>query len=343
MNRHWRVIMTNFDRRSVLAGLGGAAGAFALPGLDGLTPAFAQDKIYRWGSSSLGSTGYQIIAVLAQSASKHSGQRHSSLATAGGTENMALLREKQIEFGQTTSTDWEPAITGVGRFKDKPVPAVQMFAYTIWQCQPMVREDSPIKTLADLKGRRVMPATAGGATNGLFQALFKAAGVEGINFTYGSWKETYDALAAGSVDCIPTLLTAGSPAGVLRQLTTTHKVRPLPVSAELIAKAREINPGVMSFTVTPATFPSLKEPTLMLSFSGIAATRADTPADTVYNVVKAIFDNAEDVRKTGGVPLANIQPKFATEHLIGRFPVHAGAARYFKEKGVWRDDLKIAG
>jgi TRAP transporter TAXI family solute receptor len=335
--------MADLDRRSVLAGLGGIAGTFALPGGGGISAALAQDKIYRWGSSSLGSTGYQIIAVLAQAATKHSNQRHSSLATAGGTENMALLREKQIEFGQTTSTDWEPALAGTGRFKDNPVPAAQMFAYTIWQCTPMVRDDSPIKTLADLKGRRVMPATAGGATNGLFQALFKAAGVEGINFTFGSWKETYDALAAGAVDCIPTLLTAGDPSGTLRQLTTTHKVRMLPIAPEIIAKARSINPGVMSFRVTPEMFPALAEPTLMLSFGGIAATRADMPEELVYDLTKAIFDNAEDVRKTGGVALKNIEPKFAIEYLNDRFPVHAGAARYFKEKGVWRNELKIAG
>ncbi|MCB1546575.1 MAG: TAXI family TRAP transporter solute-binding subunit [Hyphomicrobiaceae bacterium] len=336
--------MADLDRRTVLAALGGAGGALMLPGLGGGSLAFAQDKIYKWGSSSLGSTGYQIIAVLAQAATKNSKQRHTSLATAGGSENMALLREKQIDFGQTTSTDWEPAIKGTGKFKGKPVPAVQMFAYTIWQCTPMVRADSPIKSLEDLKGKRVMPTTAGGATNGLFQALFKAIGIsDKVNYTYGSWKETYDAFAAGAVDCIPTLLTAGNPSGTLKKLTTTHKVRILPVTPELIKKAQAINPGVMSFTVDPKTFPSIDKPTLMLSFGGVAATRADAPKELVYSVVKAIFENTDYVQKTGGVALKDVRLDFATKYLIDSYPVHAGAAQYFKEKGVWREGLKIAG
>lgn len=335
--------MTKLDRRSVLMGSAGIAGSAAL-GFSPFAEALAQEKIYKWGSSSLGSTGYQIIAVLAATASKHSKERHTSLATAGGSENMALLRDKQLEFGQTTSTDWYPAINGIGKYKDKPVNAVQMFSYTVWQCSPMVRADSTIKTLADLKGKRVMPATAGGATRGLWDTLFKVAGLEkDVRFTYGSWQETYDALAAGAVDCIPTLLTAGNPSGVMKKLETTHKVRVLPLDEDLIKKAQAANSGVLSAVVKPDTWPTLTGPTLMLSFGGIAATRPDVPKEVVYNLTKAVFDHAEEVRKTGGVALKDISAEFAVRYLLPAYPVHAGAAQYFKEKGVWRDELKIAG
>jgi hypothetical protein len=336
--------MSGSTRRSVIQGLGATAGAGVLmPWLGGLSAAQAS-KIYQWGSSSLGSTGYQIITVLAAAASRHSGARHASLSTAGGAENMALLGEKIIDFGQTTTTDWYPAINGKGRYEGKPVDAVQMFSYTIWQCTPMVRADSDIKTLADLKGKRVMPATAGGATNGLWQTLFEAAGIkDDVNWTYGSWKESYDALAAGAVDCIPSLLTSGAPSGVLQQLETTHKVRILPIDQALIDKAQEMNPGVMGATITPDIWKSLSEPTLMVSFGGVLATRPDVPEDVAYAVTKAIYDNAEFVRQRGGVPLKDITAEFATKYLMKAYPVHAGAAKYFKEKGVWRDDLKIAG
>ncbi len=335
--------MTDHNRRTLLKGAAGIAGAAAFsPGL--LLEALAQDKIYKWGSSSLGSTGYQIIAVLAANAAKFSKDRHTSLATAGGSENMALLREKQIDFGQTTSTDWQPAISGLGKFKDSPVPAAQMFAYTVWQCSPIVRAESSIKTLDELKGKRVMPATAGGATRGLFDALFKAAGIQDqIKYTYGSWSETYDALAAGAVDCIPSLLTTGDPSGALKKLETTHKVRVLPVSDELIQKAQAINSGVQSAEVTPDTWPTLTAPTKMVSFGGIAATRTDAPAELVYTVTKAVFDHADEVKKVGGVALRQFSAEFATQFLLPAYPVHAGAAQYFKEKGVWRNELKVAG
>ncbi len=337
--------MSETTRRNVVLGLGASAGAAALaPLTGGISAAHAAGKIYQWGSSSLGSTGYQIITVLAASASKFSKERHASLSTAGGAENMALLGEKIIDFGQTTTTDWDPAINGKGRYEGKPVNAVQMFAYTIWQCTPMVRADSDIKTLADLKGKRVMPATAGGATNGLWTTLFEAAGLkDDVNWTYGSWNETYDALASNAVDCIPTLMTAGDPSGVLQRLETSHKVRILPISEELIAKAQKMNPGVASATITPESWKSLPGPTLMVSFGGVLATRPDVPEDVAYAVTKAIFDNTDFVQKRGGVRLKDIRLDFATKYLMPAYPVHAGAAKYFKEKGVWRDDLKIAG
>lgn len=329
--------MSSTTRRTVLKGISAGAGGLALGGL----PAHASNKVYQWGSSSLGSTGYQIITVLAAAASKFTDGRHASLSTAGGAENMALLGEKIIDFGQTTTTDWHPAINGLGRYDGNPIDAVQMFSYTIWQCTPMVRADSDIQTLDDLKGKRVMPATAGGATTGLWTTLFEAAGLKDeVEWTYGSWRESYDALASGAVDCIPSLLTAGNPSGILQQLETTHQVRVLPVSEELIAKAEALNPGVKSATIGPDTWESLPEPTRMVSFGGVLATRPDVSEDVTYGITKAIYENAEFVRKRGGIKLKDITTEFATEVLMPAYPVHAGAAKYLKEIGVWRDDLK---
>ncbi|MFK7944568.1 MAG: TAXI family TRAP transporter solute-binding subunit [Paracoccaceae bacterium] len=329
--------MTGTTRRTVLKGLSAGAGGLAL---SGLAPAYASNKVYQWGSSSLGSTGYQIITVLAAAASKFTEKRHASLSTAGGAENMALLGQQIIDFGQTTTTDWYPAINGLGRYEGNPVNAVQMFSYTIWQCTPMVRADSDIQTLDDLKGKRVMPATAGGATTGLWTTLFEAAGIKDeVEWTYGSWRESYDALASGAVDCIPSLLTAGNPSGIMQQLETTHKVRVLPVSEDLISKAEGLNPGVKSAIIGPETWSTLTEPTRMVSFGGVLATRPDIPDDVAYAITKAVYENAEFVRDRGGVKLKDITPEFATEVLMPAYPVHAGAAKYFQEIGAWRDDL----
>ncbi|MCR9073497.1 MAG: TAXI family TRAP transporter solute-binding subunit [Alphaproteobacteria bacterium] len=334
--------MTILTRRTLLQGIGGAAGAAAMTPLLGGGAQAA--KIYQWGSSSLGSTGYQIITVLAAAASKHSDGRHASLSTAGGAENMALIGEGILDFGQSTTTDWYPAINGLGRYEGKPVKAVQMFSYTVWQCTPMVRADSGIETLEDLVGKRVMPATAGGATTGLWNTLFEAAGLKDkVEWTYGSWSETYDALASGAVDCIPSLLTAGNPSGVLQRLETTHGLKILPISEDLVAKAAEMNPGVKSAMVTPETWGSLKEPTRMVSFGGVLAASPEISEDVGYTVTKAIYENAADVRKRGGVRLKDITPEFAMEFLMPAYPVNAGAAKYFKEIGIWDDQFTIHG
>ena len=329
-------------RRKVLQGAAKlTAGGAALAAFGPASPAEAA-KIYQWGSASLGSTGYQIITVLAAAVTKHSDLRCSSLSTAGGAENMALLGEGIIDFGQSTTTDWMPAIKGLGRYK-KPVKAYQMFSYTVWQCTPMVLADSDIMTLEDLAGKRVMPATAGGATAGMWKTLFEAAGIaDKVKWTYGSWTESYNALKSGAVDCIPSLLTSGNPSGRMIELEVARKVRMLPISAELIAKAAAMNPGVMEATVTPETYKSLAAPQRFVSFAGILAVHPRIDEETGYAVTKAVYDNAAEVRKKGKVQLKDVEIDFATKYLMPAYPVHPGAARYFKEKGVWRDELTIA-
>ncbi|MFN4088675.1 MAG: TAXI family TRAP transporter solute-binding subunit [Alphaproteobacteria bacterium] len=326
-------------RRDVLAGIAAVGGTAAL-GRAGI--AFAQDaKPLTWGSSSLGSTGYVILTTLASFVNKSTDLRNSAISTQGGTENIVLMGKGELDLGQTTSSGWSLATAGEKPFVEK-VPLVQMFSYTIFQTSPMVRADSPINTVADLAGRRVMPAGAGGATALMFRILMEAGGVGGkINWTFGSWRETYDAMKAGAVDCIPTLMTNGRMSPVMTELTAGMAMRPVQITDDLVAAAQQQNPGILVSTVEPAQWDTLTEPAQLITESGILATTPRLGDDAGYAITKAVFDNAEEIRASGA-QLRDVAPDFATRFLLPGFPVNAGAARYFKEKGVWRDDLTIA-
>ena len=244
-----------------------------------------------------------------------------------------------MDLGQTTSSGWSLATAGEKPFVEK-VALEQMFSYTIFQTSPMVRADSPIKTAKDLAGKRVMPAGAGGATALMFRLLMQAAAVN-VNWTFGSWRETYDAMKAGAVDCIPTLMTNGRMSPIMTELTATQEMRPVLITDDLVKAAQKENPGILVSTVEPAQWNTLKEPAQLITESGILATTPRLGADAGYAITKAVFDNAEEIRGAGA-QLRDIAPDFATKFLLPGFPVNAGAARYFKEKGVWRDDLTIA-
>ena len=69
---------------------------------------------------------------------------------------------------------------------------------------------------------------------------------------------------------------------------------------------------------------------------------ADTAsAEDGYEIVKSVLDNVDEV-KSFGKPLAGIGLEAAVNNLLAAYPVNAGAAQYYKEKGVWREELKIA-
>ncbi len=315
-----------------LAGLAAGTAAFRT------TSVLAQQQSLQWGSSSIGSTGYVIMEGLANTVNRHSDLQNASMATSGGAENMQLFAEGVIQLGQTTSTDWKPAAEGMNPYP-APITVHQMFAYTLFNCTPMVRADSDIQTLEDLRGTRCMPSPAGSSTATMWEVLFEAAGIlDDIEWTYGSWRESYDALRAEAVDCIPSLLTNGRPSPILSELVATTPVRILPIPQDVMDKAMQLNPGISLGIIPAGAVEGIAEETQAVSFSGVLAASPDVEEEIAYTVMKAIFDNAEDVRALG-TQFEDVDLEFGAEYLVAGFPVHKGAARYYKEKGVWTDDM----
>ncbi len=327
--------LSHLSRRdAMILGLGGMAASSVLfrP-----TSALAQQTL-QWGSSSVGSTGYVIMEGLASIVNRHSELQNASMATSGGAENMQLFKEGIIQFGQTTSTDWLPAFEGREPYPE-PIEVHQMFAYTLFNCTPMVRASSDIQTIEDLAGRRVMPSPSGSSTAILFEVLFEAAGIlDEIDWTYGSWRETYDALRAGAVDCIPSLLTNGRPSPIMTEIMSLEPVRILPISEDLMARAAEINGGARPGTIPASAVEGAEEDMIAASFSGVLAVAPEVSEEVAYTVMTAVFDNLDEVHALG-VQFADIAPDFGAENLVGGYPIHKGAARFFKERGLWQDGM----
>ena len=178
-------------RRGALRALGAGLVLGNSLGL-GWRPAFAQEKPLRWGSASLGSTGYVIIEALASTVNRVTDIKGASVATQGAVENMALFGRGELDLAQTTSLDWGPARDGEAPFRQKIAP-VQLLSYAVWNMHPLVRADSGLNRLEDLVGKRVSPGPAGGITTVMWRQLFQKAGLhDTVRWTYGSWRDLHD-------------------------------------------------------------------------------------------------------------------------------------------------------
>ena len=297
-------------------------------------------KPLRWGSATPGASGYIIIEALASTVSKYSDVKGSAISTGGATENMALLGSKEIDLGQTTSWSWTPAKMGETPFKIKIEP-IQMCSYALWSLHPMVLASSDVKTLDDLKGRRISPGPAGGVTTHVWRLLFEKAGLaDKVDWSYAGWRESYDALRSGAIDCTGTVLVGGKPGGALAELASSHKLRLIDVDPDLIKEVTDANPGAMTYTITPEMWDAVSKPIDLISVAGILGSVPEIDNDTGYTIIKNIYEHAAEIRKISPV-LRLITLDFATKFLMPAFPVNGGAAKYFKEKGVWRNELPI--
>ena len=330
MNRHGK------NRRNLLqAGLAATLGSFCRSAHT--APA---GDVYRWGSSSLGSSGYVIMEAFSQTANRFTSYRNSSLATAGTAENMYLIGRGELEFAHSTSVDWVTALAGQKPYS-QPVHANQLFAYALWQQLPLVHADSGIRQFSDLNGRTFSPSLPGSGTAAMYRVLMKSANLQDdVHWRYGSWSEVYSAFRARQIDSVVGVLTNGRPSSGILQLEATLDIRVLGIPASVLQLARSANPGILEGLLDSRVWAAIDEPTRVPQMTGIVASNRDVSAEIGYTITKAILDRAADVRKLGG-PLHGLTVELAARYLTTAAPVNAGAAQYFKEQGVWRDDLDV--
>jgi TRAP transporter TAXI family solute receptor len=326
-------------RRAVLR----VAGLGAVGALTGVMPdqVLALQRTLRWGSSSLGSTGYVIMEAFAHAVTEYAGIRSTSLATAGTSENMALIGAGRLEFGHSATTDWPVATKGLKPFR-APIKVNQLFGYATWYEPPIVHADSDIQTIDDLVGKRFSPSKAGSGTALLYHTIMKANGLfDRIDWTYGSWNEIYSAFKARQIHGVAGVLANGKPSPGVVQVEAAVEVRALEFPEEMLEKAQKLNPGIIITRLGTDDWPTLTKPTLMPAIGGVVATHPGVTAEEGYEVTKAILENTETLHKVGE-PLHGVGLESAVGTLMLDFPVNAGAAKYFKEKGVWREELTVA-
>jgi len=325
------------DRRQFMAGLASTVGAVAL----GPAAALSQASNLRWGSASLGSSGYVILEAMSHVCNKYMEQKSSVFATTGTLENFALMDGEELEFCHTTSFDWQLAHQGQKPFK-APINANQMFAYIQWLIPPLVNADSDIMKVEDLAGHSFGAATPAAGSTQMAKLMLKEAGVlDEIDWVYGGLGEVYESFSVGNTDSVYGVFTNGTPLNLITQLELTRKMRALEYSEEVLDRVNAINPGIVIGELTPENWPALERPVRTPKITGILGSDDRVTPEVGYEVTKTILNNAEEVRSFG-VPLAGVNPEDAVRNLLPAFPVNAGAAQYFKEQGTWREELIIA-
>jgi len=221
------------------------------------------------------------------------------------------------------------AIKGLQQF-DKPTPVTALVPMYPNVVQVITLKDSPINSFADLKGKRVSVGSPGSGILATNEVILNTLGLtlDDIKPEYLSFAETTDAFRDGSIDA--AIVNTAAPSAFVVDLETSHPIKLVPLTSEEIAKFT-VEPYYVEAVIEKGTYNSLEADVPTFAVWITLVSQPDLPEDTVYDVVKTIFENGENLQDI------HVVAKYITlenAKNIGGVPFHPGAVKYYKEQGI---------
>ncbi len=321
----------------------------ALLGLAGIS--FGADKppkiIITTGG--IGGVYYYYGTTIAEIMTKHAGVEATAIQTAASVDNMLLIQKRTDPAKNTYYMGLVLADTGFlaytgknARFGDKPPKELRIF----WDMYPayvhlVTSSGSGIKTVPDLKGKRVATGAPGSATEVEALIIMDAAGVKVSDLAkqerLGA-AESAQALSQGNIDAY--FWTGGLPTGSIVELATTLSRRgkklefvEMDPNSEMVKGLVKKYAGVMSPGIIPKKVYGTEKDGFTVSSGNWVMGPQSLPEKYSYAITKAVFENLDRlhtaVKAAKDTTLANALKAYG-----GVVPYDPGALRYYKEKGV---------
>jgi TRAP transporter TAXI family solute receptor len=218
--------------------------------------------------------------------------------TAGSVANFQLLgaNRAQIVFGQVDAA--VDSLRGAGPFRGRTVPTRAIAVLYTNRMQVVTVADRNIRSMADLRGRRISTGAPASATELFALRLIAAAGLD-INRDFRgrerlSPAESTNAIRDGKIDAY--FFVSGVPTSAITDLAATPGAQLVLVDhADLLEPiVREHGPVYFAETIPPNVYPGQTTPNRQLSVANILAVREDANADLVRQVLTVLWQNRED-------------------------------------------------
>ncbi|WP_304224333.1 TAXI family TRAP transporter solute-binding subunit [Gracilinema caldarium] len=292
--------------------------------------AFAQQKFIAIGTGGAAGTYYPLGGAMAEIwNSSIKGMNATAQTTGASVANINLLRENKVDIIFVQNDVAFYALNGTELLKDKAFKELRGMACLYDETVQLVAlSDSGIKTVADLKGKRVSVGAAGSGVEANARQILEAAGLtyNDIKVQYLSFAESASNLKDGNIDAAFT--TAGYPTAAIQDLGASRKITIVPVDGAVADKLLKQWP-FYSVTVIPAnTYQGVSADVKTVSVKSMLAVSSKLPADTVYELLKSLYANQAKLvaaHKQG----ANI--KIETAKVGMSIPLHVGAEKFFAE------------
>jgi len=276
---------------------------------------------------------YPLGVALSQIYTKAIPDAKSSVqATKASAENLNLLQagrgEIAFTLGDALSDAWKGNEDAGFKTPLKKLRGVAgIYSNYI---QVVASADSGIKTLADLRGKRVAVGAPKSGTEINARAILKGAGMSYKDLgkvEYLPFGESVELMKNRQIDA--TLISAGLGVSAIRDLATSVKMVVVPIPADVVAKIND--PAYIAGTIPANTYEGQSASVSTVAIENFLVTHEGVPTDTVYKMTKAMYENLDQMVAAHAAAKA-IKREEGPKHMP--LPLHPGAEKYYREVGL---------
>jgi len=256
--------------------------------------------------------------------------------TPGAVDNVKMLANQSLDFAFTKSDIAAEAIKGIGPFASTGKFPVRAIAVLYADIAHVVVVSSGINRLEDMKGKRISTSAPGSGHEMVASKLLEAAGVDPVKDLTRervSLSESANAFKDRKIDGF--FFATGLPAASMLDLNSTPGLtfKILNVQSYLKAIVRKHGRIYNEDVIPKSTYSKLESDVKTISVPVIFVTGESMDEKLVYNITKVMFEKKADL-----VAVHKEARKLELKNAISlaEVPFHAGAIRYYKEKGVWK-------
>ena len=257
------------------------------------------------------------------------------------TGTMDIVRRMQAResakkdcLGVFGTVDAWRALKGYDEYAGKPFAGIRALTYVLGtDLYFVVPTNSPIKSYADAKGKRIGVGGPGSTTANTALFLFEQHGVTKKDFKpqYYVFREIVEGIQNGSLD--GGIFVGGYPIAAYSELATQHNVRIVPLEENFLKKVTTEHPYYYRTVVKAKSYKGLEQDTTILGFTTAIYAYEGMSNELVYRILKNLFEH-----KTEYYAIHSAAKDMTVEDATKGIPVpfHPGAVKYLKEIGAMK-------
>lgn len=284
------------------------------------------------GTGGTAGTYYGYGGILGNQIKSSEGITVNVVSTDGSKANILGIDAGNYQLGTVQSDVMSYAWAGTRSFENEgALDSFRVIGGLYAEAVQLVTMDPNIKSVADLKGKKV---SIGAAGSGVYFNAIDILGAAGLKETdiipqYQSFADSADNLKDGKIDA--AFIVAGAPTPAIQELCTSKQAYLIPIDGDIATKLMQSSPFYTTYKIPAETYKGQTADVTTVTVKATLIVSASASEDAVYKITKAIFDNVDAITASHAKG-AELSLENATQGIT--VPFHAGAAKYFAEKNI---------